>query len=213
MGIVRRGGAIGILCFMQTNWTDDNLTFGYSTLEDLEPFSTMLAKERVCEHVFFGPNSHEETLGFFQPLLEPMCQAISAGRRPDVHVFTIRRVDDDRFLGQCALIPVMFARDHYQIGFQLEDHAWRQGIGTRACEFLLQFGFRILGADRLGAECLASNAGSRRILEKCGFQQEGHQRRQFHARGAYHDQLLFGLLREEVGLDLDALGERFQPGG
>ncbi len=47
--------------------------------------------------------------------------------------------------------------------------------GTRK-QFLLHFGFGVLGADRLSAECLATNDGSTRILETCGFKLEGRQR-------------------------------------
>lgn len=194
---------------MKTSWTDGELRYSYSELDDLELFVELLAKDSVCEHVFFGPNSREMTLGFFEPLVKPMCASLERGEAPEAHVFTLRRAADDSFVGQCAVIPVAFGRDHYQIGYQIDEPFWRQGIGTRAAEFTLHHGFGTLGADRLSADCLSSNAGSVRILTKCGFKQEGHQRRQFWARGAYHDQRLFGLLREEVTLDLGELAARY----
>ncbi len=194
---------------MKTTWTDGVLRYSYTELDDLELFAAMLAKETVCEHVFFGPNSREMTMGFFEPLVQPMCASLARGEAPQGHVFTLRRADDDEFVGQCAVLPVAFGRDHYQIGYQIDDPFWRQGIGTRAAEFAVHHGFRTLRTDRLSADCLSSNLGSERILTRCGFRREGHQRRQFWARGAYHDQLLFGLLREEVTLDLEALAARY----
>jgi ribosomal-protein-alanine N-acetyltransferase len=195
---------------MRTTWKDDTLCFSYATVEDIDEYATMLAKDTVCEHVVFGPNSREETLGFFEPLIVPMQESIKSGERPGNHVFTLRAAADNRFVGQCASMTSAFARDHYQIGYQLDDGWWRAGLGTRVCEFLLHFGFGLLGADRLSAECLASNAGSIRILETCGFTLEGRQRRQFFSRGRHHDQLLFGLLREDVAVDLAALAERYR---
>ena len=195
---------------MQTTWKDDRLSFCYATVDDIEDFAAMLAKDTVCEHVAFGPNSREETAGFFKPLIVPMQESISCGERPANHVFTLRDATDGRFVGQCASIAAAFSRDHYQIGFQLDDAWWTLGLGTRACEFLLHFGFGVLGADRLSAECLATNAGSTRILEKCGFALEGRQRRQFFSRDQHHDQLLFGLLREDVTADLEALAKRYR---
>jgi RimJ/RimL family protein N-acetyltransferase len=195
---------------MQTDWKDDVLSFRYATVEDIDDYATMLAKHTVCEHVFFGPNSRDETAGFFEPLISPMQASIREGERPVNHVFTLRDAADGRFVGQCASIAVAFARDHYQIGYQIDDTWWRRGLGSRACEFLLHFGFGVLGADRLSAECLATNAGSTRILEKCGFTREGRQRRQFFARDQHHDQLLFGLLREDVAVDLEALAGRYR---
>lgn len=72
------------------------------------------------------------------------------------------------------------------------------GYGTEACEFLVYYAFTILGAFRLNGDCAAGNTGSVRVMEKCGFVREGRQRRYWHARGGYHDRLLFGLLREDL---------------
>ena len=72
----------------------------------------------------------------------------------------------------------------------------------------------ILGLSRFTlraalAICLASNLGSARILERCGFRREGLQRRHYRVRGEYRDQLLFGLLREELRPELEDVGARY----
>ena len=53
---------MGRLGAMQTDWKDDVLSFRYATVEDIDDYATMLAKHTVCEHVFFGPNSRDETI-------------------------------------------------------------------------------------------------------------------------------------------------------
>jgi ribosomal-protein-alanine N-acetyltransferase len=50
----------------------------------------------------------------------------------------------------------------------------------------------------LNADTAAGNLGSVKVLKKAGFVVEGRQRKYWHARGGYHDRLLFGLLAEEV---------------
>jgi ribosomal-protein-alanine N-acetyltransferase len=196
---------------MNTNWNDGRLSFAYTQLAELEEIARMLAKESVCEQVFFGPNSSEETYNYFFPLLEPMQRALNREESPDAHLFTIRRQSDGTFVGQCALLPVAFSPAHYLAGYQLDDLWWNKGYGTRSCEFLVWFAFSRLKARRLSGDCLDSNRASARILEKCGFRKEGIQRDYYQSSGQFRDNLLFGLLSEENTLNLEELGRRFKP--
>ncbi|MCB9748844.1 MAG: GNAT family N-acetyltransferase [Myxococcales bacterium] len=193
----------------RTRWSDGTLHFAYTRIEELDAIASMLAKARVCEHVYFGPNTRAETRAFFLPLLEPMRASLACGSLPEVHVFTIRHGPGEDFVGECAVVPVAYAPGNFTIGYQLDEPWWRQGIGTRAGEFLVWYGFARLGAYRLNADCLASNLGSARILERCGFRREGLQRRHYRVRGEYRDQLLFGLLREELRPELEDVGARY----
>ena len=158
---------------MQTAWTDGVLQYSYIKPTELEEITAMLAKPSVCEHVYFGPNSPEETRAYFMPLIEPIQASLERDELPDNHVFTIRDARDSTFVGECALMPVMFGDGNYTIGYQFDEPYWGRGYGTRACEFILWYGFRTLGARRLSGDTLGSNVGSARIMEKCGFKREG----------------------------------------
>ena len=113
------------------------------------------------------------------------------------------------FVGECALDPVMFGTGNFTIGYQLDEPFWRRGYGTRVCEFLVWYGFSVLEAHRLSGDTLASNVGSSRIMEQCGFRREGVQRQYYSARGELHDNVLYGLLREESRLSLERLSSRY----
>ena len=189
-------------------WTDGELAWSYTTLDEIDEIAAMLAKESVCEHVYFGPNSPELTREYFTPLVEPMQEALSKDDRPGNHIFTIRAAD--RFVGQCALVAVEYGDGNFIIGYQLDEPWWRRGFGTRACEFLVWYGFDVLGARRISGDCLATNIGSARIPERYGFQPEGVHRRFFLVDGEPRDNLLYGLLSDELTLDLTVLRERFQ---
>ncbi|MDD4255125.1 MAG: GNAT family protein [Methanofollis sp.] len=117
---------------------------------------------------------------------------------PESPVFTIRQKEDGAFVGQCALLPVDFSPDAYLVGYQIDETRWRKGYGTEACKFLVYYAFTVLGAFGLNGDCTAGNTGSVRVMEKCNFVREGRQRRYWHARGGYHDRLLFGCLREDL---------------
>ena len=194
---------------MNTTWTDGTLCFSYMEPKEVELVAAMLAKTSVCAHVFFGPNTPEETHAYFLPLVEPMQESLQRGERPECHVFTVREVTTGHFVGECAVVPVMFGSGNFTIGYQLDEPFWRRGYGTRACEFLVWYGFSVLEAHRLSGDTLASNVGSSRIMERCGFRREGVQRRQYSARGELHDNVLYGLLREESRPTMERLSSRY----
>lgn len=183
---------------MQTTWTSPTLSFSYITLEDLTPISDMLAKESVCEWLFFGPNTPEVTHTYFLPFVEENALAETEDRLPAHFVFTIRDRDSGAFIGQCALVAEDFSPGAYLVGYQIDDPYWNKGVGSEAAAFLVWFAFRIAGAYRLNADTADGNLGSVRVLGKSGFVREGRQRKYWHAHGRYHDRLLFGLLAEYV---------------
>jgi RimJ/RimL family protein N-acetyltransferase len=61
---------------------------------------------------------------------------------------------------ECASTGYVFARD-----------AWGKGYATECLRAMLDVAARA-GVQRLAAECHARHAASRRVLDKCGFQQE-----------------------------------------
>ncbi len=181
---------------MQTKFSFKGLDFEYIKQEHLPKIIEMLKKESVCEHVFYGPNTEADTTMYFQPAINAIDEAIKNNETLPQHVFAITNGND--FLGECALLPIDYAEGNFLIGYQLDDIFWKQGYGTIACEFLIDYGFNKLGASRLSGDCMSGNLGSKAIMEKCGFRQEGHQRKYWKKNGRFYDNLLFGLLKEDL---------------
>jgi RimJ/RimL family protein N-acetyltransferase len=78
-----------------------------------------------------------------------------------------------------------------------EKKYWGKGIGTEAKILLLEYAFQTLRLEKIGAEVMASNAGSLCYNEKCGFREEGRLRSHIFRGGARHDLILLGVLKEE----------------
>ncbi|MEZ4454617.1 MAG: GNAT family N-acetyltransferase [Nannocystaceae bacterium] len=194
---------------MDTRWLAGDLAFTIMGAEDLGGVAEMLADRRVCEHLNFGPNTREETLAYFGPMVAAIEEALACGVAPENYLFAIH--ERGRFVGQCAALPIAFGGDNFLIGYQLRADAWGRGIGTAAAEFALWFALDELGARKVSADCLATNLGSATILERCGFVREGVLRAHFWVRGAPRDQLLWGLLPAEGGVDRRRLRARFAP--
>lgn len=85
------------------------------------------------------------------------------------HIFVISR--DDDVIGACGLE----LRDGTapEIGYWLGVPYWGSGYATEAVRALIDHAFGNLGHASLQAGARVTNAASRRVLEKCGFQWTG----------------------------------------
>ena len=72
-----------------------------------------------------------------------------------------------------------------------------KGIGTQAIHLLLQHAFGELKLHRIGIRVLAYNTRAIRAYEKCGFVREGRERETAFVNGAWHDDIMMGLLATE----------------
>ena len=55
-----------------------------------------------------------------------------------------------------------------ELGYRLRRHAWGRGLATEVSRALIDRGFSKLGVERVYAETMAVNVGSRRVMEKAG---------------------------------------------
>jgi RimJ/RimL family protein N-acetyltransferase len=73
------------------------------------------------------------------------------------------------FLGWFHLRPPpQAARDHPELGYRLRRSAWGRGLATEGARALVDAAFETYGAQRVNAETMAVNVGSRRVMEKSG---------------------------------------------
>ena len=72
-----------------------------------------------------------------------------------------------------------------------------KGYGTNALQLIVSYAFDHLGLHRLAANPVAFNSPAIRVLEKCGFQLEGHQRDAFFFGGRWYDRVNYSILEAE----------------
>ncbi|WP_328994177.1 GNAT family N-acetyltransferase [Kribbella sp. NBC_01245] len=61
----------------------------------------------------------------------------------------------------------------------------------------MRIAFDELGLHRIQAECIEHNLGSRRVLERVGFQQFGMAPKYLKIAGEWQDMLMFQLIRPD----------------
>jgi RimJ/RimL family protein N-acetyltransferase len=111
------------------------------------------------------PEPPEQTRAWLRQVVEEN-QGQPRGRR----TLAIALRAEDRVIGQISIGP---GSDYPEpgevgIGYMLARSAWGGGYATEATRAIVDFGFRVLGADLVSAWCSAANPASARVLEKAG---------------------------------------------
>jgi [ribosomal protein S5]-alanine N-acetyltransferase len=85
-----------------------------------------------------------------------------------------------------------------EIGYWLGSAYWGRGIATEALTLATSWAFAAHGLLRIFAQPFASNAASRRVLEKAGYVLEGTMRRSAVKDGLVLDQCMYARLGPNV---------------
>lgn len=119
---------------------------------------------------------------------------ISQQQGRPVH-FAIRS-DDDALIGGCGFDGFQVGKSHRaEVGYWLAKPFWGRGIMTAVVQRLYQHAFEEFGLVKITAHVFSHNPASARVLEKCGFQEEGYLRKHYFRDGKFIDARLFALVR------------------
>jgi RimJ/RimL family protein N-acetyltransferase len=78
------------------------------------------------------------------------------------------------FIGWFAMRPDdRYPGDEPELGYRLRRETWRHGYATEGSLALIDDAFTVAGASKVRAETMAVNAGSRRVMDKCGLRHVG----------------------------------------
>ena len=83
-----------------------------------------------------------------------------------------------------------------ELGYWLCKPYWGKGLMTQAVKKVVEFGLEELGLIRITAHIFDFNTGSARVLEKSGFQLEGHLRKNYKKDGKIFDGKLYAKVRD-----------------
>jgi ribosomal-protein-alanine N-acetyltransferase len=105
--------------------------------------------------------------------------------------------DTGAFMGSCGFWRLIKPHFRAELGYELAPEYWGQGIVPEAVEAILQFGFTTMQLHSVEAHIDPDNTGSRRVLEKLGFVQEGYFRENYYTAAAdrFTDTAVFSLLK------------------
>lgn len=105
----------------------------------------------------------------------------------------------DRIVGQVLFFKAADYQSAYELGYRIyKPEDWGQGYMSEAVTLFVAYLFDTRPIDRIQATTIVGNEGSRRVLEKCGFQFEGVMRRAVFHQGRSRDLNLFSIVRGEA---------------
>ena len=109
-------------------------------------------------------------------------------------------LNDGTVIGDVALQSIDETNRTCSIGIGIAKTENRgKGYGTEAVKLILNYGFFILGMERITADTLEINTPAQKALEKLGFVMEGRARKSVYFRAKRYDKLYYGLLASEWG--------------
>lgn len=145
------------------------------------------------------PSGEPDWLARHSPAAWPVvCSSLrSEARRGRMLPFVIEL--DGRFCGQLTIGNVAHgALRSAWIGYWVASSATGGGVATGALALGLDHCFGVVRLHRVEATVRPENAGSRAVLAKVGFREEGLLRRYLDVDGEWRDHLLVALTVEEV---------------
>ena len=169
----------------------ERLTLRAVTLDDTTDIFRIMSDPRVTHYFGVAPMvSHDEAVqrvDTFRTAFEAQ-----TGVR-----WAITRRESGHFLGTCGYWRLIKPHFGAEIGYELAPACWGQGVMTEAAEAVLAFGFTMMGLHRVEAHIHPANTGSRRVLEKLGFIEEGYFREDYYeaAEARFTDTAVFSLLK------------------
>lgn len=84
-----------------------------------------------------------------------------------------------------------------EMGAYLHQEYHKKGVMTEVLQTILPFVFNELGLNRIVGDFFAENQGSKKLLEKFGFHQDGILRQTDFDGSKYHDSIVYSLLKKE----------------
>lgn len=97
----------------------------------------------------------------------------------------------NRLVGTAGFHSFQLAHNACEIAYDIAPEHWGKSYGTALCRALSNWAHTSLNMKRISATVMQSNVGSKRVLEKSGYNFEGILRSYRLIRGSYLDYFLY----------------------
>ena len=100
-------------------------------------------------------------------------------------------------IGSCGFLNVDAQHARADIGFELNQTYWGQGIASETLKPIITYGFNQLQLQRIQALIEPANTASQMLVERHGFVREGLLRSYEYTCGKYDDLYMYSLLKRD----------------
>lgn len=172
----------------------DRLRLREFSLEDETQLLPFARKPEQLRYMLFSLANADEVTSF----LAHAIRQIDAKPRQEYHL-VMEDAADSSFVGSVALMIEPDAPSSAELGYWLHESQWGKGYAAEASRAIVDYGFASLGLHRIWGKCHVDNAGSARVMEKCGMTLEGTIREHVWLRDHFRSSFLYSILEGERG--------------
>jgi RimJ/RimL family protein N-acetyltransferase len=162
---------------------------------DLQPANRMFSDLDTMR--FYGSRTHDSLEYTEKNYLDLMMRRFEV-RDSATFVITLKADDEDNFIGQVCATQFDKAFKFAEVSYILDHEYWGSGIMTEALDRVIEFLLRDIRIHKVRAGCFVQNVGSRRVLEKVGFKQEGYLRDNAIVEGRFVDEVIMAIFSHDV---------------
>ncbi|AMU08468.1 GNAT family N-acetyltransferase [Burkholderia cenocepacia] len=153
---------------------------------DLDAWYAYLSNPDVFRHTSWNLRSPDDLL--------PLFDNIESTDPDSIRRLAIVDTASGALAGTVGLHTVSTVNRSAEIAYDLAPSHWGRGIASAVCEAVTAWALTHGGFMRMQAVVLTSNAGSARVLQKCGYRYEGLLRAYKMVRGTPGDFAMYARL-------------------
>jgi ribosomal-protein-alanine N-acetyltransferase len=114
-------------------------------------------------------------------------------------VFAIELLDpENEHIGACGIHNISYRHGVATLGLFIgRPQLWNRGLGTDAIAVLTRYAFEVAGLRMILTEAMRDNIASLKAQARCGYREIGCIPARYWKRGAYRDNVLLCLTRED----------------
>ncbi|WP_412023768.1 GNAT family N-acetyltransferase [Burkholderia cepacia] len=132
---------------------------------DLDAWYAYLSNPDVVRHTSWNLRSRDDLL--------PLFDSIESAGPDSIRRLAIVDTASGALAGTIGLHTVSSANRSAEIAYDLAPSHWGRGIASALCAAVTAWAFAEGGFMRIQGVVLTGNAGSARVLQKCGYRYEG----------------------------------------
>lgn len=102
----------------------------------------------------------------------------------------------DKIIGSGGIWRILKQHLRGEIGYELSPEFWQKGIMSEAISEMIRFSFDHMNLHTIEANLDPANIASVKLLEKAGFEKEGHTKESYYYNGAFSDTAVYSIFNK-----------------
>ena len=165
-------------------------------MEDIDDLYKVYSDEKVMAYIPEGVMSYE----WVKDLIEWMVEYCYENNTPEnIIKFGVSVVDKEKnkVIGWCGLGSLDCKPEDVEIFYGLSSEYWGQGLATEAAKAMIQYGFEVIGLNRITAAVNSDNVASKKVIEKLGMKVQGLLKVDDPNFSGYDQELYYAITKDE----------------